>query len=294
MTKSRYVLGHGRLCASGVLTGHSEGMWAIFMIKVKLMASIPKCWNCWTVLQNASLPMEGSLPRVVCDPGSVMKLQASAKSFSVFILLEWSFPCSALSSWIWVGENVPPENSCSSSQGQASCWPGRRERVACRAEPWRAAVFSLAPLNLRFTVHSCIPAMRVGVSEVATPNPAEIMSPGVKLPRVLPRVSCPFLSSESRKLKWLIWTNTSSKVFQFSLSVLIGTVYCRLRGQHDSHRGETTASAHDDEDELHDILSLPFLYKKLYGRNLLFYLYRVQDKGVTLRGWSYSRKFQCD
>lgn len=107
VTKSRYVLGHGRLCASGVLTRHSEGMWAIFMIKVKLMASIPKCWKCWTVLQNASLPMEGSLPRVVCDPGSVMKLQASAKSFSVFILLEWSFPCCALSSWIWVGENVP-------------------------------------------------------------------------------------------------------------------------------------------------------------------------------------------
>lgn len=108
--------------------------------------------------------------------------------------------------------------------------------------------------------------MRVEVSEVATPKPAEIMSPGVKLPRVPPKGLFPFLSLGITEDQMTDMTRAHIKGFKFSLSVLIGAVYCRLRGQHDSKGGEITASAHDDEDELCNILSLAFLYKNYMER----------------------------
>ena len=142
VTKSRYVLGHGRLSASGILTGHSEGTWAIFIIKVKLMTSIPDCWK------HRGCPTDCKPPtgRVPC-PGwfvtmAVMKLQPSGKSSIVFILLNCFFPLH--STQLELGRReCPHEKSWSSSKGQVSCWQGERERVACQAGPRRAAVFTV-------------------------------------------------------------------------------------------------------------------------------------------------------
>lgn len=60
MTKSKSFLGHDRLCASGIPTGHCEGMWAIFTIEVKVRTQL---LDAETVLQNASLPLEGPFPQ---------------------------------------------------------------------------------------------------------------------------------------------------------------------------------------------------------------------------------------
>lgn len=142
VTKSRYVLGHGRLSASGILTGHSEGTWAIFIIKVKLMTSIPDCWKCRDCPTDCKPPAG----RVPC-PGwfvttAVMKLQPSGKSSSVFILLDCFFPLH--STQLELGRReCPHEKSCSSSKGQVSCWRGERERVAYQAGPRKAAVFTV-------------------------------------------------------------------------------------------------------------------------------------------------------
>lgn len=126
VTKSRYVLGHGRLSASGILTGHSEGTWAIFIIKVNWWPQSPNTGS-------ADCPTDCKPPagRVPC-PGwfvtmAVMKLQPSGKSSSVFILLDCFFPLH--STQLELGRReCPHEKSCSSSKGQVSCWPGERER----------------------------------------------------------------------------------------------------------------------------------------------------------------------
>lgn len=117
VTKSRYVLGHGRLSASEILTGHSKGTWAIFIIKAKLMTSIPDCWK----RQDCPTDCKPLAGRVPC-PGwlvtrAVMKLQASGKSSSVFILLDCFF--SLRPTQLEPGRReCPPEKGCSSSKGQ--------------------------------------------------------------------------------------------------------------------------------------------------------------------------------
>lgn len=88
----------------------------------------------------------------------------------------------------------------------------------------------------------------------------------MKLPRGPPKGLFPFLSLRIIDAQMTDMTTAHIKGFKFILNVLIGTVYCRLRGQHDSKRGETIASAHEDEDELCNILSLHFLYKNYMER----------------------------
>lgn len=69
----------------------------------------------------------------------------------------------------------------------------RKGRAAWNNGPRGAAVLTdLSPV--RFSVHSSFPVTRVEVSEVATPNPAEIKSPGVLAAQGPPRGLFPFLS----------------------------------------------------------------------------------------------------
>lgn len=238
VTKSRYVLGHGRLSASGILTGHSEGTWAIFIIKVKLMTSIPDCWK------RRDCPTDCKPPagRVPC-PGSLWQWQwwrAQVSSYCSTVSSHCILPSRS-----WVGENVPKKRVALAA----------RDRYHAGEEKGRGLPAKLGPGEKLFS-QSCSPQGEAHTFFLHSSceggsfwgghpqNPANITSRGVKLPRVLPRVSFPFLASEAQKPKWLIWTNTSAKGFQFCLSFLMGTVYCRLRGQRDSKRGEKTRSAH--------------------------------------------------
>lgn len=88
----------------------------------------------------------------------------------------------------------PSENSCSSSKDRHGA--GEEEGEGCREQgPRRAAVLrALRPSPARLSVHSSLPVMRVEVSEVATPSPAEIKSPGVLAAQGPPGGLFPFLS----------------------------------------------------------------------------------------------------
>lgn len=204
----------------------------------------PTAGSAGTALQTASLPLEGSLALGGFWQWQCWNCRHLEKA-------QVSSYCSAVSShcvppgWNWVGENVPPEKSCSSSKGQDHAGEEKGRGLPAKLGPGEQLFSqSCSPqgeAHSSFLHPSCEGGSFWGGHP---PNLADIMSPGVKLPRVLLRVSFPFLASESQKLKWLIWTNTAAKGFQFCLSVLIGTVYCRLRGQRDFKRGETTTSAH--------------------------------------------------
>lgn len=180
VTKSIYVLGHGRFCASGILTGHCEGNWAICMIRVKLRLSIPTAVSTEPVLQNVGLSLEGPLPRVACEHGSD-ELQASAKRSSVFTLLECFSPL--CSTPLNLEKREWPLNAVA---------PAAKDRYHASEEETRGLPAKLgpgeqlfpqmsAPLSGRLTVHSCTPAMRVKVSEVATQSSRD-GGPAVQLP----------------------------------------------------------------------------------------------------------------
>lgn len=76
----------------------------------------------------------------------------------------------------------PSKISCSSSKGRYHAGEEKGAGLPVKLGPGRAAVFKdFCPLSeiVRPWFTLPIPVMRVEVSEVATPNPAEIKSPGV-------------------------------------------------------------------------------------------------------------------
>lgn len=78
----------------------------------------------------------------------------------------------------WEGGNVSLETAALEAKEKCSTMLVRRKGEEGLPGPRRGAIFC-SPLHMRLSVHSSIPVMRVEVSEVATPNPAEIKSPGV-------------------------------------------------------------------------------------------------------------------
>lgn len=145
-------------------------------------------------------------PRLLEAPGLPYRLQASCrkgplpwefvtmtvmKSSSVFILLDCFFPLHSTQAELGRRE-CPHEKSCSSSKGQVSCWRGERKRVACQAGPRREAVFTVL-LSSRRGSHFLLAFQLWGWKFLRRPPPesSNITSRGVKLPRVLPRVSFP-------------------------------------------------------------------------------------------------------
>lgn len=114
----------------------------------------------------------------------VLKLQMSAKSSSVSLLLECFSP-TVVYPVNWEEGTVPWETAALAAKEKCSIYHAGEEkgraRVACKAGPRRAAVFTdfSSSVHMRLSVHSSMPVTRVEVSEVATPNPAEIKSSGV-------------------------------------------------------------------------------------------------------------------
>lgn len=94
-------------------------------------------------------------------------------------------------------KECPSENSCLSSKDRHRA--GEEEGEGCleqRAQESSCVHRSLFPSPVRLSVHSSLPVMRVEVSEVTTPNPAEIKSPAVLAAQGPPRGGglFPFLS----------------------------------------------------------------------------------------------------
>lgn len=114
VTKSKSFLGHGRLCAPGIPTGHCKGTWAIFMIRVKVRTQL---LDAETVLQYVSLPLEGPFPQgglwtwECWDCRHLQRAQVSLYCLNVF-------PPTVIHQLQLGRRECPSKTSCSSSKGR--------------------------------------------------------------------------------------------------------------------------------------------------------------------------------
>lgn len=161
--------------------------------------------------------MQASLWKGPFPPGwfvnmVVLKLQASAKSSSVFLLFEcFFFP-------LWSTQlklrrrECPSENSCSSSKDKYHADEEKGRGLPVKLGPGEQ-LFSWISAPLSLWGSQFILSLQLwGWKFLRWSAPIQQRSRALeyKLPRVHPRVSPSFLASGS-KPKWLIWVKTPSK-----------------------------------------------------------------------------------
>lgn len=112
----------------------------------------------------------------------------------------------------------PSKSSCSSSKGRYHAGEEKGAGLPVKLGAGEQLFSRISPPSPRlWGSRFPLPFQSWGWKFLRWPPPIQQRSRALewKLPRVLLRVSSPFLASGSQKPKWLIWVKTPSKGFQF-------------------------------------------------------------------------------